>query len=66
MNLTGYISPGPRTEQEWERFLENVRQGCKLTLRQRMDLIWALVKTPTKFPAPQRRRRGDREVPKAA
>jgi len=35
-------------------------------LRRRMDVIWDLVKQPVKFPAPARRRRSDREIPKAA
>jgi hypothetical protein len=35
-------------------------------LRRRMDLIWEVVSKPVKFPAPPRRRREDREIPKAA
>lgn len=34
--------------------------------RRHMEELWELVKTPVKFPSPQRRRREDREIPKAA
>lgn len=37
-----------------------------ISLRNRLEQLWNLVKTPIKFPAPARRRRSDREIPKAA
>jgi hypothetical protein len=40
------------------------RPQAEVYLRQRMEIVWDLVSKPLKFPA--RRRRGDREVPKAA
>jgi hypothetical protein len=47
-----------------------VRDGQRFnryaSLRRRMEYIWDLVKHPVKFPAPPRRRREDREIPKAA
>ncbi len=33
--------------------------------REHMKFLWDLVSKPVKFPAPSRRRRGDREIPKA-
>ena len=38
--------------------------SAQVYYRTRMDVIWDLVSKPLKFPA--RRRRSDREVPKAA
>lgn len=43
-----------------------VREALYLYYRERMELIWNAVKQPIKFPAPSRRRRSDREIPKAA
>jgi hypothetical protein len=46
--------------------IDFARLEAYLTLREDMVELWNLVKAPVKFPAPSRRRRGDREIPKAA
>jgi hypothetical protein len=35
-------------------------------IRRRIEELWDLVSKPIKFPAPARRRRSDRELPRAA
>lgn len=45
---------------------ENARFDLYVATRRRMEELWALVSKPLKFPAPARRRRSDREIPKAA
>ena len=47
-----------------ERFDEVLREELRMYYRNRIELIWELVSKPVKFPA--RRRRSDRQVPKAA
>lgn len=43
-----------------------VKDWYEFEIRQHLESVWELVKPPVKFPAPSRRRREDREIPKAA
>lgn len=50
---------------------EDIRDGKRFnryaTPRRRMEILWAILSgKPLKFPSPSRRRRDDREWPKAA
>lgn len=45
---------------------EGRRFNIYAALRRNMEELWALASKPVKFPAPDRRRREDREIPKAA
>lgn len=44
----------------------HVRDIAKQYYRLRMECVWEMVSKPLKFPSPARRRREDREIPKAA
>lgn len=58
------------TKQRSDERSTDVRDGKRFNkyaaARRRMEEIWNLVSQPVKFPAPSRRRREDREIPKAA
>lgn len=51
----------------WQKAMRHIRAMNEYSVaRRHMEELWELVKTPVKFPSPQRRRREDREIPKAA
>jgi hypothetical protein len=59
------------TEQKGEERSAEIRDGKRFNRyagpRRQMEQLWALIcGQPVKFPAPPRRRREDREIPKAA
>ena len=50
-----------------EAILEGKRFNLYAAPRRRMEDLWTrIMAKPIKFPSPRRRRRGDREIPKAA
>jgi hypothetical protein len=66
----GYAALGlgaARIAELMELPLEFTHERLRMLYRMHMDLTWELVTAkPLKFPAPDRRRRSDREIPKAA
>lgn len=52
---------------DWKRFEMALTLPERIAIqRHHIEALWELVSKPLKFPAPPRRRRGDREWPKAA
>jgi len=51
---------------ERERFLVCLRAALATHYRHRFELLFSIASRPLKFPAPTRRRRSDRQLPKAA
>lgn len=51
---------------ERERFLACVRAALTAHYRDRFELLFSIASRPLKFPAPTRRRRSDRQLPRAA
>ncbi len=59
------------TKQRSDARGEDIRDGRRFNQyashRRRMEILWAILSgKPIKFPSPSRRRREDREIPKAA